>query len=112
MERKYNTGYVYLLSDDNKQHFKIGVTRGNLENRIKKLQTGNPMKILLIDYYETPYPFRLEKMLHDKFQYKNVLNEWYELTEQEVLDFKKICIEKEEIIKHLKSNYFFNKNLK
>ena len=35
-------GYVYLLGDFEKEGaYKIGVTRGTIERRIKKLQTGN-----------------------------------------------------------------------
>ena len=35
-------GIVYLIGDYSKNHcYKIGVTRGKLENRLKKLQTGN-----------------------------------------------------------------------
>ena len=50
-------GYVYLLTDG--EFFKIGVTRGSIEKRIKKLQTGNPDNIVIVNYHLTEYPFKL-----------------------------------------------------
>ena len=48
MEKK---GYVYLLGDFDKEGaYKIGVTRGTIERRIKKLQTGNSGEIYIVDY--------------------------------------------------------------
>ena len=46
-------GYVYLICDPATDHFKIGVTRNTIQNRIKKLQTGNPSKLFIKDFYET-----------------------------------------------------------
>ena len=48
-------GYVYLLTDG--EFFKIGVTKGSIEKRIKKLQTGNPNNIAIVNYHLTEYPF-------------------------------------------------------
>ena len=46
-------GSVYLLGDSEKEGiFKIGVTRGDIQKRIKKLQTGNAGEIYLVSYYE------------------------------------------------------------
>ena len=51
-------GSVYLLGDSEKEGiFKIGVTRGDIQKRIKKLQTGNGGEIYLLSYYETEHPF-------------------------------------------------------
>ena len=42
-------GCVYLLGDwDKENRYKIGVTRGDVDKRIKKLQTGNSGEIYLI----------------------------------------------------------------
>ena len=57
---KENGGYVYILGDTTKANiYKIGVTRGNVEKRIKKLQTGNSGEIFLCMKYWTKYPFLL-----------------------------------------------------
>lgn len=105
-------GYVYLIKDPSNQTYKIGVTRVIDGKRIKKLQTGNSTELQLMFYYHTIYPFRLETMLHKKYEMYNVLNEWYELPEEDVRNFLNTCDDMNEIIKSLKDNPFFNKKLK
>ena len=103
-------GSVYLLGDSEKEGiFKIGVTRGDIQKRIKKLQTGNAGEIYLVSYYETEYPFLMEKMLHTKFFSDKVLNEWFSLTTEEIVRFKESCEEIQKNIDALKDNYFFKK---
>lgn len=103
-------GSVYLLGDSEKEGiFKIGVTRGDIQKRIKKLQTGNAGEIYLVSYYETEYPFLMEKMLHTKFFSDKVLNEWFSLTTEEIVRFKESCEEIQKTIDALKDNYFFKK---
>ena len=102
-------GFVYLICDPSTDLFKIGVTTGKIENRIKKLQTGNGTELHLVSYYETEYPFKLEKMLHNHFYNQKELNEWFHLEVDEVLSFNDICENKEKIIMSLLDNPFFNK---
>jgi len=98
-------GFVYLLCDGEK--FKIGMTKKKYINqRIKELQTGNPYEIWLHSYYETEYPLKIEKMMHAKHTSSNVKNEWFDLTVQEVLNFKNECEECEKILEVLKDNPF------
>lgn len=105
-------GYVYLIKDSSNQTYKIGVTRVMDGKRIKKLQTGNSTKLQFMFHYHTPYPFRIESMLHKRYQDYRVLNEWYELPEEDVKNFLNICSDLDEIIKSLKDNPYFNKKLK
>lgn len=101
-------GVIYLLCDSNTEKvYKIGVTRGSLDKRIKKLQTGNCGEIYVADYYESEIPFYIEKCLHRRYFPKQVLNEWYQLDLEEVLAFKQTCKEYEEIAESLKDNPFF-----
>ena len=103
-------GSVYLLGDSEKEGiFKIGVTRGDIQKRIKKLQTGNAGEIYLVSYYETEYPFLMEKMLHTKFFSDKVLTEWFSLTTEEIVRFKESCEEIQKTIDALQDNYFFKK---
>lgn len=105
-------GYVYLLGDWEKDGaYKIGVTRGDVEKRIKKLQTGNCGKIYLVSTYETNNPFLMESMLHSRYAGRKILNEWFELTADEVIEFQKTCKEVQDTIDALKDNYFFKKRL-
>lgn len=106
-------GYVYLICDSGQDNtFKIGVTRGSIEKRIKKLQTGNGEEIFLVNYYETEYPFLIEKMMHQKHFSDKKLNEWFTLDSEGVSNFKKDCEDFEKTIEALKDNPFFKKNLK
>jgi hypothetical protein len=103
-------GSVYLLGDTEQEGiYKIGVTRGDINKRIKKLQTGNSSEIYLVSYYETEHPFLMEKMLHNKYFSDKVLNEWFALKNEEVINFKKSCEEFQNIITSLKDNPFFKK---
>lgn len=113
MEEENKKGYVYLLGDWEKEGiFKIGVTKGTLQRRIKKLQTGNSGEIYICQSFQTEHPFFIEKILHQRFIGKQVLNEWYELTNEEALSFKKYCQEIEDMIEVMKNNPFFPKKLK
>ena len=106
-------GYVYLVGDWGKEGtYKIGVTRGKIENRIKKLQTGNSGDIYIVDYYRTEYPFFMEKNLHLRFHGSKVRDEWFKLTADDVKRFKEYCIKAEKLIESLKENPFFNKKKK
>lgn len=105
-------GSVYLLGDWEREGvYKIGVTRGDIEKRIKKLQTGNSGEIYLVDYYETPHPFMMEKILHQRYQGKKVLNEWFSLSFDEMIQFKKECKEIQDMFDVMeKDNYWFRKS--
>lgn len=106
-------GTVYLLSDYEKEgYYKIGVTNGDVDKRIKKLQTGNGGEIYLVNYHKTQYPFFVEKHLHLRFFKEQKIGEWYELKKEDVFNFKKYCDEIEKLIESLKDNPFFTKNLK
>lgn len=103
-------GIVYLLGDTGKEGmYKIGVTKGKIENRIKKLQTGNSGEIYLVNSYNTEYPFVLEKMLHTKYFSEQAVGEWFELSLDEVTKFIETCDKFQKNIDALNSNYFFNK---
>lgn len=103
-------GTVYLLGDCEKEHtYKIGVTRGDIKKRIKKLQTGNSGEIYLVCSFDCEYPFLMEKMLHNKYFGQKVLNEWFQLSDAEAIEFKQTCKEIQETIDALKDNYYFQK---
>ena len=102
MKRK---GFVYLLCDGEK--FKIGMTtKSDIHERISELQTGNPNEIFLAAYHKTNEPFKIERLMHMKYFGVRVKNEWFDLTPQEVLNFKNDCKECEKILKSLQDNPF------
>ena len=95
-------GFVYLLCDG--EQFKIGMTKGTIEKRISQLQTGNPNEIYISSFHETNYPYRVEQMMHIKYSTSNVKNEWFNLTLDQVVNFRKNCNECEETLQVLKEN--------
>ena len=107
---KKEVGLVYLLGDKSKEGvYKIGVTNGKIETRIKKLQTGNGGEIYLVNSFDTKYPFVLEKMLHTKYYGFNTTSEWYELPDEDVVGFIETCKLFQKSIDALKENHFFKK---
>ena len=98
-------GYVYLLTDG--EFFKIGVTRGSIEKRIKKLQTGNPDNITIVNYHLTEYPFKLESALHARHAHQRINNEWFDLNVNDVTNFKQECEKIDQMFDQLKGNPFF-----
>ena len=107
-------GYVYLIGEsDRDNNYKIGSTKcKDINNRLKQLQTGNSSELYIKNYFETDNPFKLEKMMHNHFKSINLIGEWFELSEDDVKQFKSICEEKEEIIDSLKNNPFYFPNNK
>lgn len=105
--------FVYLLGDAGQDNaFKIGMTRGSVEKRIKQLQTGNGEEIYLVDYYETTYPFFIERLLHNQFFPKQKRNEWFNLNTEDIVKFKEHCKKIEEQAYALENNPFTKNILK
>ena len=102
-------GFIYLIGElDNVNNFKIGVTKKkNIDERKKELQTGNSNELYINQFFETKYPYKLEKMLHRHFFKKKLLNEWFSLDEMDVQTFQDICTQYENIFDSLKDNPFF-----
>ena len=104
-----NKKYVYLIGEiGNEGRYKIGSTRAkNVATRLKQLQTGNANELYIKESYETEYPFKIEKMLHNHFKSSNLIGEWFELSESDVEAFKGVCDKKSNLIELLKDNPFF-----
>ena len=102
-------GYVYLLKEDGDNvMYKIGVTKSpKIEDRIKKLQTGNGNRIVLIDYFLTNKPFNLEKMLHTKYSTSREEGGWFLMEKVDVESFAENCKKFQAIIDSLEENPFF-----
>lgn len=105
-------GFVYLICDPYRNLYKIGVSKNEIDKRLNQLQTGNASELHITNYYKTDYPYRIETMLHNFLKPKNVLNEWYDLSLDDVLNFTNMCIQAEDIIDALKDNPHFAKDLK
>lgn len=106
-------GFVYLICDpEGSGFFKIGVTKGSIEKRIKKLQTGNPNEIFIHSFFQTEDPFFFEKQLHFRYRDYHVHGEWYDIPQEELSKFPEYCRQIGEMKEALKDNPFFNKKRK
>jgi hypothetical protein len=94
-------GKVYLLANWDANKFKIGITRGKVEKRLKQLQTGNGEKIEILEVFETEHFLKVEKALHRTYDHKKTKGEWFELTDEEILSFKTDCQTKHNLFQML-----------
>ena len=110
-------GYIYLLLEVDKhgeERHKIGITKNDPQKRPKQLQTGNGDIISLLQTYESPNYKLVEQWLHGKFSLNKTAanNEWFELSDDDVLEFQNTCKKGDEIITLMKKeNHFFKKLL-
>jgi hypothetical protein len=86
---------VYLLCEygSSPERYKIGITRGDVEKRIKQLQTGSSNEITLISTYKSPHFLKIESLLHTEYSKYSTDggSEWFELPTDEVFCFKDKC---------------------
>lgn len=101
-------GKIYLIGQaDTPNIFKIGCTKKDISKRSKQLQTGNSEELYLCKSFESNRQFKLEKMLHMHYSDKQILNEWYELDQNDVDEFINVCQHYQDIIDSLSENPFF-----
>lgn len=100
---------IYLIGQSNDtNYYKIGRTKHiKASERIPGLQTGNPSELYIVREFKTDRSSVLESMLHRHFNKKRVLNEWFELSDEDVLGFIKQCEKYQKIMDCLKDNPFF-----
>jgi hypothetical protein len=81
-------GYVYLIVEDLPGgalvYGKVGFST-NPQARVAELQTGNPRKLRLA--YSKPGTEADEAALHAKYAHKNVLQEWFYITKELLLEW-------------------------
>lgn len=106
-------GYVYLIVEaDHRgdEKYKIGVTKKDPEERVKKLRTGNSNQLFVIRKYQSSNYRRIEKWLHRKYSSQRTIsmNEFFNLTDQQVISFIDDCKNIDDIITLMKrDNPFF-----
>ena len=100
-------GYVYLIveaNEEGKEKFKIGVTKNHPTERLKKLKTGNSNQLELLKFYESENYKRIERWFHMKYASSKTIskNEFFNLSDQQVINFIKDCKEIDSTISMLK----------
>jgi len=106
-------GYVYLLlevTEDGLERHKIGITKNDVDKRVRQLQTGNSNKISVLKTYESINYKKIEKWLHNEFINKRTEseNEWFKLSDEDVIGFTLLCNNADKTINFLKeTNHFY-----
>lgn len=103
-------GYVYFINEADTNKYKIGVTKARtIGRRQLELQTGNSNELILCRKFQTDTPYKLENMLHNHYNKFKVKGEWFELTDEQAIEFVNICEQKQNVINYLlKENVFYN----
>ena len=98
-------GYVYLINEygSNPERFKVGITKGDINKRIKQLQTACSNELLLINQYESTHYLKIEKYLHRRYNKYSTDGgtEWFQLPLEEVFNFIPECTTAHDIYQSL-----------
>ena len=96
---------VYLLEEcGDYPRYKIGVTKGTPEKRVKGLQTGNPNKIIVAKTFPSEFNTMIESKLHRYYQSKRKEGEWFELDSEDVDNFINDCQQIHDVFDMLKKS--------
>lgn len=99
---------IYLIKQHDSNFYKIGVTKKDPMKRLKQLQTGNGMELLLVKIFESNFAYKVESALHQQFKNKLINLEWFLLDDYDLSEFDIACVKYEEQFKYLKDhNHFF-----
>jgi hypothetical protein len=91
--------YVYVFQDHLvTKYYKIGLTN-DPDARKHKIEKGLPFKFLKIyGVIPTFDPETLEKKLHTQFAHKRRLNEWFELTDDDLKIIDAVILGSQQLI--------------
>lgn len=104
--------HIYLISAhiNEKTLYKIGYTEKEVIKRLKQLQTGNASKLEIEKTYTVlSSKSKLEKMILQYYKSKRLVGEWFDLDENDVLNFENICKRYDNTLYLLRDNHFYDK---
>lgn len=81
---------IYFIYDSQRNAVKIGITN-DVERRLYGLQTGNPVKLELKHSLRGTH--RDERLLHKHYEKYNILREWFEYSNEIMLDIEQNNVE-------------------
>jgi len=73
--KKAPSEIIYFIQSGNNGPIKIGHTKFNINSRLKSLQTGNPVKLILIKTIKGD--LKKERKIQKKFYEDNIRGEWF-----------------------------------
>jgi len=88
-------GFIYLFesTSEHDTKYKIGFSRNKstLKKRVQALQTGNPNKIKIVNFFNTKWGRKVETTLHHIYSYKRLEGEWFNLELYDITNFVESC---------------------
>ncbi len=106
-------GYLYLIVDwgSDPERYKIGITKNDVEKRLKQLQTGASSELVLLRTYESDNYRKIERWFHRKYSSyaTDGGKEWFQLPNDDVLNFITECERIDETVQLLKDQNPFYK---
>lgn len=105
-------GFVYLVRRGDSDSHKIGFTRNEPRKRLMQLQTAcdAPLSLIFKKYCENAS--LLEKMMQRSFSHKKKSGEWFDLSRDDVSDFKERCEKYSRAVKFTNENNTYVQNKK
>jgi hypothetical protein len=94
-------GKVYLLANSEWSQFKIGISTKDIDNRLKSLKTGNGSEISLVKSFDTIHHRKVEKWMHNKYNSKRLVGEWFALNDDDIINFISDCQKAHETFQYL-----------
>lgn len=70
-------GWLYFIGNG-EGPIKVGITRGDPKERLKDLQTGNPVRLRVLDAFSVVDPEGTEQRMHNALRDFHVGGEWYD----------------------------------
>ena len=71
--------YIYIIQCVGSTYYKIGITQGSVDKRLKSLQTGCPYDLLMVMAFFTSNPEADEHRVHELLKQYRVRGEWFDL---------------------------------
>lgn len=102
MENKY---YVYFVQAGENGPIKIGVAK-NVKNRLRGLQTANPVKLKVLKNFEFSSEKRareIEQRFHNFFKHTRMIGEWFRYKPFTVRYIENLFLEDNEVYDKSKS---------
>ena len=86
-------------------YYKIGTSK-HPHKRIAELQTGNPSSLKLVETYQSEFANQIETILHRRYSHLQKEGEWFEMSIENEILFKKECQIIEENLMFLKNKHY------
>jgi predicted GIY-YIG superfamily endonuclease len=94
---------IYLIQSLENSYYKIGVSK-HPNKRLKELQTGNSSELKLINTYKSEFAHQIERTLQRRYSHLKKEGEWFDLSIENEIVFKKECQKIEENLIFLKKS--------